>query len=190
MQLNWDAGVEVGAMARAVTSAAAGASAPTPGPVGELFAHVALLPMLRAGVYASHDISPEPGAPAREITEGGLSVRLLPPLLAAPWRTWAFAGVGYARAYAPSHRAEIASPGGAVVPGAGGGILDVPFGLGLAYRPRRPWEYFAELGGRAGAFFTGSLYSSTRAQCVCPSPPFAGKDSFALLLTVGVSFDQ
>lgn len=194
MQLNWDAGVEVGVMDRVVTGAEAGATAPSPGPVGELFAHVALLPMLRAGVYVSHDVSPESGVPAREITEGGLSLRFLPPLLSAPWRAWAFAGVGYARAYAPSHRAEIASPGAATmdvaVPGAGGGILDVPLGLGLAYRPHRPWEYFVELGGRAGAFFTGSLYSAAQPQCVCLSPPFRGKDSFALLLTVGVSFDQ
>ena len=195
MQVHWDVGAQVGVVQRFVTGAGPGASAPGPGPVGEVHAHVALVPMLRAGPYIAHDISPVSGMPAREMTEAGVSVRFMPPLLAAPWRGWMFVGLGYARSYSPSHHVNAISPAtmtptDVFVAGAGGGILDVPVGFGLGYRPRRPWELFAELGGRIGVAFTGSMYEKSQAQCVCAIAPYVGKDSFALSLSVGVSFDQ
>jgi hypothetical protein len=194
MQVHWDIGAEVGVMQRLVTDAGPGARSPGPGPVGEVHAHVALIPMLRAGPYLAHDISPVSGMPAREMTEAGLRVKFLPPLLSAPWRAWMFVGVGYARTYTPSHHVEVASPGtmfstDVFVAGAGGGILDVPVGFGLGYRPHRPWELFAELRGGIGVLFTGSMYSDTQPFCTCPVAPHGGKDSFALSLSVGVSFD-
>jgi hypothetical protein len=164
-----------------MTGAAPGAARSEPGPVGEARAHIAVIPMLRLGPYLAHDIAPLSGAPARQITEAGLRAKLSPPLLALPWRTWVFLGVGYDRAYEPSHHL---AGSGDFVPGAAGGSLETRLGLGLGYRIDRTWELFAELGGRIGLLFAGSMYDP--AGCAC-SQPYQGKDSFALSLSLGLS---
>jgi hypothetical protein len=167
-----------------MTGADPGAATPIPGPVGEIRAHVALVPMLRVGPYLAHEIALFSGAPAREITSAGLRAKLTPPLLALPWRTWALLGVGYARAYEPSH--TLTGPGDPMpfVPGEGGGSLDLRVGVGLGYRVEKTLELFMELAGQFGVFFTGSMYD--RDACSC-SEPFQGKDSFALSLSLGLS---
>jgi hypothetical protein len=180
-------------MQRFATGADPGGASPEPGAVGELHAHVAILPMLRLGPYVAHDIAPLTSGPAREITEGGLRAKLSPPLLGAPWQTWGFVGVGYARAYEPSHAlpTELGSPAITVAPrfapGQGGGLLEARLGLGLGLRLDRQWEAFLELGGRAGLLFVGSLYD--RGACGC-GEAYAGKDSFALSLSLGLSLNQ
>jgi hypothetical protein len=179
-QVHWDVGAQVGVMERVQTGAGAGAPSPTPGPVGEVHAHVALVPMVRVGPYLAHDISPVDGAPARQITEGGLRAKLAPPLFGGPWRGWGALGLGYARAYEPAHHVVVGAVDTAV--GASeGGIVDAPLALGLAYRvrgPGDPWEISAELGCRFGLAFVGAMYDA------------APRDSFALSLTVGVSLDE
>jgi len=169
MPVHWDAGVELGAAYRLTTGQSAGVPAPIPGPAGELHAHVALVPMVRVGGYLAFDVSPVPGFPVREIAEAGLRAKLSPPLLSGAWRDWLFVGVGYARAFAA---------------GEGGGFLDLPVGVGIGYRLRRPWELFAELEGRVGLAFAGPLYDKS-----APGP-YEGHDSFALSLCVGVSWDE
>ena len=166
-------------MQRFTTGATPGAPSPVPGPVGEVRVHVALLPMLRVGPYLAHEISPLTAGPAREITDAGLRAKLSPPLLALPWRSWLFLGVGYARAYEPSHEV-----GPVFVQGEAGGFLETRVGLGLGYRLDRRWEIFAELGGRIGLVFAGSMYDP--AGCGC-GEPYEGKDSFALSLSLGLS---
>ena len=166
-------------MQRFTTGAAPGAASPVPGPIGELRAHVALVPMLRLGPYLAHEIAPMTRGPAREITGAGLRAKLSPPLLALPWRSWLFVGVGYARAYEPSHLV-----GAAFIQGEGGGFLESHVGLGLGYRLDRRWELDAELGGRIGLVFAGSLYDAGGCGC---GEPYEGKDSFALSLSLGLS---
>jgi hypothetical protein len=166
-------------MQRFTTGASPGSASPVPGPVGELRAHVALIPMLRLGPYLGHEIAPLTAGPAREITDFGLRGKLSPPLLALPWKTWLFLGVGYARAYEPSHQV-----GGAFIQGEAGGFLEMRVGLGLGYRVDRRWELFAELGSRIGLVFAGSMYDP--AGCGC-GEPYEGKDSFALSLSLGLS---
>jgi hypothetical protein len=185
LHLHWDAGAQLGIMQRVTSGRGDGASQPWPGPVGELHAHLALIPMVRVGAYVAHDISPARGMTAREITAGGLRLKITPPLLPAPWRAWAFAGVGYARAYAPSHRTTAAPDG--FVPGEGGGFLDVPVGLGAGVRARGRWTVFVELGVRLGLAFTGTMYDAHR--CACGTA-FEGRDSFAAALAVGVSLEE
>ncbi|HTB73140.1 MAG TPA: hypothetical protein VK762_07840 [Polyangiaceae bacterium] len=177
-QVRWDAGADVGVMQRFVTGAAPGAPSPLPGPVGEVRAHVALVPMLRLGPYLSHEIAFQSAGPAREITAAGLRAKVTPPLLALPWRSWAFVGVGYARAYEPSH-----ALGGELAPGEAGGFLEMRLGVGVGYRTGRNWEVFAELGGRFGLVYAGSLYDPG---CGC-GETYEGKDSFALALSLGLS---
>src|SRR5580692_1726346 len=74
-QVHWDVGVELGVMDRLTTGRDLTASTPTPGPTGEVHAHVALVPMVRVGAYVAEDISPLPGLPPREITEAGLRAK-------------------------------------------------------------------------------------------------------------------
>ncbi|HEX8791351.1 MAG TPA: hypothetical protein VF765_10415 [Polyangiaceae bacterium] len=162
-QVNWDAGLEAGAMKRFTTSSQT--SQPGFGPAFELQGHVALIPMLRVGLYAAQDISPMPGWPARQFYEGGLHVKVTPPLLSSPWRTYLFTGFGAAYVHqAPRD----------------GTLLEVPAGLGLALKVRAPWEVFAELGGRVGVAFLGDVYGDG----------ITGKDSFAVSLSVGVSLSD
>jgi hypothetical protein len=160
------------------------------GPVFELDAHLALLPMVRAGIYVAHDIEPLSYGPARQFTEAGIRGKLSPPLIGGPWQTWIFAGVGYARVYAPSHT----GPDAAFIDGSGGGLVEFRAGLGLGVRLGRGWEPFLELGGRAAPLVLGGLYDRAVSLCAgggnCGGNDYAGKDSFALSLSVGLSLNQ
>ena len=159
-------------MQRIATGRDTGGASREPGPVAELHAHLAVMPMLRVGPYVEHDIGPLSGAPLRQFTEAGLRAKLSPPLLAAPWKTWGFIGLGYARAYEPSHLVERSQGSlSGYAPGQGGGLLEARIGVGLGYRLGRGWEAFLELDGRVGVIFSGSLYD--RSACVC-GEPYAG----------------
>jgi hypothetical protein len=185
--VHWDLGAEVGPIERFRTGLGPAAKTPGPGGQAEGFAHVALLPMVRVGAYVSHDFTPSPGAADRQTTEAGLHLKLTPPLLRAPWTAWVFAGAGYARVYAQS--TTRLNPGAAPTSlgGAGGGLFEVPLGVGLGVRAR-PWVIFAELGVRFGVATTGTLYDAAR--CPCAGPTYPGEDSFAVGLSLGVSLEQ
>lgn len=184
-------------MQRVATDRDPGAPSPEPGPVAELDAHMAVLPLLRIGPYLGYGFTPmSQGVPQRQDAAAGLRAKVTPPVLSLPWRTWAFAAVGYAATYERSHLVAIPSlpDNGASmlspragVPGQGGGSLEGRLGIGLGYRLSRPWDVFAELGARVGLVFFGSVYD--RGACGCDAP-FAGKDSFALSLTLGLSLNQ
>jgi hypothetical protein len=164
-QVNTDLGLSAGAMKRFTTGVPAGVSEPGFGPVVDLRGHLALLPMVRVGLYAAYDLSPVPNEPSRSFVTGGLHVKVTPPLLPAPWKAYLFTGFG--GGYAASSLAT-------------GGLLEVPLGLGLADRLSPSWELFLELGGRFGVATFGQMYEAAHAG-------FVGTDSFALSLTVGVS---
>jgi hypothetical protein len=153
--------------------------------------------MVRVGAYLAQDVAPVAGAGVRTYWEGGLRAKVTPPLLSAPWRAYAFAGLGYAYTYASSHRAV--PPGGAaevLFAGVSGGMLDLPVGLGLGARApgaMRAWVVFAELAGRFGVAFYGPMYAAGAPSAVAGAAgpaPFVGKDSFALSLSVGLSLEQ
>jgi hypothetical protein len=196
-QVKWDLAAEAGVVKRITTGGSSGASSPGVGPGFGVAGHVALVPMVRVGLYAAMDLAPAAGAGGGEIGqrnywEGGLQLRLVPPLLPAPWRTWAFAGVGFAYTYAQSY--ELAGPQGNVsVEGVSGGMLDVPLGLGLGYRLMAPWSLFVQAAAHIGAGFYGPMYAGapgvSGSNSAGISPAFAGHDSFALSLSLGVSFD-
>jgi hypothetical protein len=184
-QVHWDVGAEVGVMQRVTTDRDGGVPLPQAGPMGELHAHVALVPMLRVGPYLAYDISP--GAPDRQTLEAGLRAKLTPPLLARPWRAWTFLEFGYARSYLPSHALEPTPSNGAggEIGGVEGDFLDAALGIGVGVKVRGPWVLFAELAARTGFLFWGAMYD--RAPCGCLRDPYPGHDSFAASLSVGVS---
>jgi hypothetical protein len=170
------------------------------GPSLELHGHVALLPLLRVGAYLGHDIAPLPGdMSALQITSFGARAKATSPWPLDPWHIWMFAGFGYAGVYGPSYATHVAAPGGretdARFEGAGGGFLEVPFGVGVSYKLRRPWHLMAELSGRGGFGFRGSVFELPVGRTGTPQsgPTFyvvnPGVPSFGASLRLGITVD-
>jgi hypothetical protein len=89
----------------------------------------------------------------------------------------------------PSHPptgATAASYG--IVGGAEGGIFDALLGVGIGARVHGRWSVFAEVAGRIGLGFTGTMYD--RVQCLCLHDPYPGKDVFAASVGVGLSLED
>jgi hypothetical protein len=181
-QLRWDAAAEAGLSKRFTTGGAAGAPSPDFGPVVELQAHVALVPMVRLGLYLAEDLSPVPDR-LRSFSSGGLHVRFTPPLLAAPWRTWLFTGFGFAYGYDAGEHTS-------------GQLFEIPAGAGVGARVAKHAMVFAELGARFGLGFYGRMYEAAPAETAAgagsggASPAFLGHDAVALGLTVGLSLEE
>jgi hypothetical protein len=181
-QVHWDASAEAGLMKRFATGGDARAPEPGFGPSLELQGHVALVPMIRIGAYLASDLSPAGAEGPRFFWAGGLHVRVSPPLLAWPWRTWVFAGFGHA------YTRDLSA-------GLPGGLFDVPVGLGLGRKLTRRWMVFTELGARLGFAFDGPMYDPAAATILGlggppGSRPFVGRDVFALSLSMGLSLDE
>jgi hypothetical protein len=169
-QLRWDVGAQAGVTKRFTTGAAPGAPSPGLGPSFGLQGHVALVPMVRIGVYLEQDISPMSPLGPRTFWAAGLHLRVMPPLLGGGWRTWLFAGFGYAYTDWSSEAVS-------------GGIFDAPVGVGLG-RKIGSWLIFGELGTRFGFGFYGPMYAGQGGAAG------QGQDSFALSASVGLSLEQ
>ena len=152
-----------------------GAPAPEVGPSVEVQGHVALVPMVRLGAYLATDLTPVSTGGPRAFWEGGLHVRLPPPLAPWPWRSWLFSGFGYA----------YADDLGAHLPG---GMLAIPVGLGLGRKVSRRVLLFTELGAHFGFGFYGRMYD--RAAVEKLGGAYVGQDTFALSLSVGLSLEE
>lgn len=200
-QVHWDADAQIGLGKRFLTSAYA---QPSLGPAALVAAHVAIVPLLRVGPYVAFDVSPVGSESSRRFFSAGLRAKVQAPWATERFHGWAFAGAGYAGVYQPSEtRSLTVEPTGPLatgqptqspfdVGGAGGGFVEVPFGVGLGARLRRPWEIVFELGGRVGFAFGGSVYRGRDAvsptvgtQNLAP----VGKDTIGVFLTGGIGFD-
>ena len=202
-QVRGDATLSVGGVKRFASGAEDGAPTPGVGPIVGVNGHVALLPLVRIGAYASAELGPDGEAHARRIYAGGLRVKLMPPWPREEVRTWFFAGLGYAGVYAPSYTLAVADPGAGApvlaptdVAGAGGHFFEVPIGVGAEWRFRKPWALSLELTGRIGLGFSGTLYDGNgrpgieRGTSSPVSLATPGHDAFALGLTLGIGFDR
>jgi hypothetical protein len=202
-QVHWDAALSAGVAKRFLSEKPPGGGDAMFGPVLDLQGHVALLPLVRVGAYAHGEISPtESVAPARLLFSGGVHARIHSPWPHGAWRLWLGAGFGYAAAHAPGYTQTVTlppdplRPSGSVtvsVAPSGGGFFDVPVSIGVAWRPRKPFQLFAELGSRFGFAFSGSLYGENGGRATNdPTIVIAseGKDVFALFLTLGVAVDM
>jgi hypothetical protein len=203
-QLHWDASVQLGGMKRFLVQRAPGTDDVGIGPTGQITAHVALMPLVHAGIYVGHDISPLPDpASARNITFMGARGKVAIPM-SGDFGAYGFLGFGFA--FVTQQAFDFpgfpyVSAGGTItrqdahVESAGGSFFEVPFGVGATYKLRKPWELCAELGARVGFAHTGSVYDELRgAQVKAPGQvdqnlTSAGIDRFALGLTVGVMLD-
>ncbi|MBX3230435.1 MAG: hypothetical protein KIT84_03125 [Labilithrix sp.] len=162
-QVHWDASLEAGATKRFLTRRPAGVKDTLLGPSAQLASHVALLPLVHVGAYLGGDVSPQAGARTRFFGDGGLHLKGIIPFFPRGTRGWIFTGFGYA-GMGQGRR--------------GGGFFEVPFGFGASYKLRKPWELFAELGGKVGFAHWGSAYAGGNTI-----------DRLALGLSVGVMLD-
>jgi hypothetical protein len=202
-QVHWDASLSAGVAKRFLSDKPAGGGDAMFGPVLDLQAHLALLPLLRVGGYAHGEISDtQSAAPPRDMFAGGVHARVLSPWPHGVWRLWLGLGFGYAAVHAPGYTQTVtlppdplrpSGPTTATVASSGGGFFDVPLSVGVAWRPRKPWQLFAELGSRFGFAFSGTLYGenggrATNDPTIVIAPE--GKDVFALFLTLGAAVDM
>jgi len=182
-QVHWDAVAHVGILQRFPNDLEG-----RPGPTGMLAAHVAVLPLLRAGVYLTGDYAPVANAPERFLFSGGFRAKILSPWPSAPFRSWLYAGIGYALLNAPGVTLPTSPPAGTSV-ASQGSFAEVPVGIGFGYRLRRPWELQAELGTRFGFAFGGSYFDAAPATSGGSGRQTSTGESFGLSLTVGIAFD-
>jgi hypothetical protein len=197
-QLHGDFGVSAGPMRRVLGARAAGEPDAAFGLAVEGHAHLAIIPLLRAGVYVGHDSSPQGDRPGRSFWTFGARAKFTPPLPIASLRAWAYGGFGYALGYAPSYHTTVPLLGGsttnALVDGASGGFFEIPFGIGAGYKLLGPFWLTLEVGGRFVVGQNGQLYSDDgrTAQPANQPPTFFGNpgtDVFAASALLGLSFE-
>lgn len=132
-QLRWDAQIAGGALKRFTSGPVSTSVSPAAG----ASVHLAVLPLVRGGLYGSLDST---------FLAGGLRAKVLAPPL-GPFQTTGVrpffaAGVGYAAPYT-----------GPQAPAGPGGMVEVPLTLGATWPVRKPWGLTLELTGRLGAVF-------------------------------------
>jgi hypothetical protein len=199
-QLHWDASVHAGAYERFVVS---GLGTALPGPTAGMQGHIALFPFIRAGVYASWDMSPTNGrAPPREFFSFGAQGKVFSPWPSGDLRLFLTAGVGYAGVLAPGGYTVPLQPRNdpmvymATVDGSGGGFAEIPVGIGVSYRLRTPYLVYAEVLSRFGMGFWGTLYGEKGGRNAreptlgTQAIGMDGYDLFALGLVVGIGLDR
>jgi hypothetical protein len=176
-QIHADVDLEAGASLHVLSSRPPGTTLfPEPGPSLVLSGHLAILPLLRAGIYVLHDFSPLPGADLREFTSAGLSLRAFSPWPRDNLRVWLALGLGYAATEAPAYAAP-ATQASADVSSTKGGYFELPLGIGSSLRLSQSFDLVGEAGARVGFGFTGSMYS----------PMSPGNDVVAVFVVLGVA---
>jgi hypothetical protein len=186
-----------------------GSVGPTVGVEGD----VALLPLLRLGAYADYEYAYTSEVASPSIVSFGARLKVMVPGYRRNVHWWLFTGFGAAVLEAPGYSEAFAGADAntLVVPPASGYFFEVPLGVGMGWRVRKPWEVVAELQGRFGFGQGGSYFTSdssgnglTRpatAENVLPngtSIPSSlaspvqgtGADVFAVLLTIGIAVDE
>ncbi len=201
-QLRGDLGAYGGVSQRVISPATTGGA--LPGPLLGLEGHVALFPLLRIGAYVHGELSPTNNQVAsREMLAVGARIKVVPPWPRGDWRIWFALGVGYVGAYSPAYTQSltlqpidgVATTKHLAVESAGGGFVELPISVGVAYRKWKPFMLFAELTGRIGFAFSGSLYGSTGGRGAkddvgAPSAIASdGHDVFGVGLALGLGFD-
>ena len=177
-QLHWDAALEAALDKRFLTNRQSTSDASF-GPALRLSAHLALLPLIRAGLYTGYALSPQSDVPQqapltaresvlRHMVSGGFETRIFPPFGFTKVKPFVLLGFGYQRTFAP---------------GGSGGCLETPLGLGASYRLRKPFEIGALLTSRIGFGCHGDLY---RAESItgATGPTVTGQDRFGLSLGI------
>lgn len=171
-QLHMDFGAEAALDKRFLTSRGPGRGDASFGPALRLTGHLALLPLIRVGLYAGYALSPQDDE-LRHMLSGGTEARIFPPLGIPNFRPFVLVGFGYQRTFAY---------------GTSGGCLETPLGIGASYRVRKPFDVGAILGSRIGFACGGPLYTATSVTGATSSTA-AGQDRFGLSLGIMASLE-
>jgi hypothetical protein len=130
-----------------------------------LNADVALIPLVRVGVYGDFEYAytGEPKSPT--VLSFGARIKVGPPTPFHDTHFYGFVGVGYAELFAPGYLLPISgsntasgNPAFAAFARTTGGFVELPFGVGAAWRFRRPYELVVELSGRIGLASSGGYF--------------------------------
>jgi hypothetical protein len=196
----WDLGVDVGAMRRVLIQRPALANDAQVGPVFGLKGHVVVAAPLAIGAYVTHDISPVGGSsvPARQVTSGGLRLRLAPEWPTRLFRISFFAGIGVSAISQGQYRlGNLPSPSGHLesvdIAPSSGHFFEVPLGVTLAYSLPSNFKIYSEFSARYGFGFGGSFYNGRdgfAAGQPIANVEDAGSDVLALSLTLGVAYGR
>jgi hypothetical protein len=153
-QLHWDVAGEVGVEKRFLRARPPEGADAGFGPLARITGHVALLPLIRVGAYGAFSYSPVRTNGGRSFFGGGFEARLVPPLRLPDWHPYLFVGFGYTAVRVSAFDSALGK-----LPAAGGGCIDIPLGIGVTHRLRKPIEIGGVLGTRFSAACSGSAYS-------------------------------
>jgi len=211
-QVHWDANVQAGVSGRVFTNSASGGLPGSIGPVVGVAADVAVVPLLRLGLYGDFEYADTTEPAFSSVVSFGGRVKLMLPGYRNSVHWWLFTGVGGVIWNAPAYTVvgiDPNLPANAVstVTPASGYFAEIPLGVGMGWRVRRPWEVVAELQGRVGfdmngSYFTqggnfsnpddGSGLGTTRPTTSSSGSGniTTGNDIFAVLFTIGIGLDE
>ncbi len=174
-QLHADVEAEAGVAHRFATNGTGDRAGETRrfGPIVQVAGDLALLPLVRAGVWFAWDANNQGGANRDWVSTiaGGIRARGIVPVMLGPFRPSITTGVGWAVGY--GHR-----------DGRTGGSLEIPVAVNLAYKLRKPYELTFGLGTRISVYNTGERFEGTAAEQARGATP--GRDFLLPFLTVGI----
>jgi hypothetical protein len=208
-QTHWDANVHAGASGRVFSNGALPGSF---GPVVGFDADVAVIPLLRVGLYGDYEYTDTTEPKLSSVISFGARVKIMLPGYRSNIHWWLFTGIGAVIWEAPGFNFYDTSTGAGVttgVPAASGYFAEIPLGIGMGWRVHRPWEIIAELQGRVGFDWSGSYFTqcgytnpddggcdlgTTRPTSTAAGSSAAGlgtgNDVVAFLFTLGIGLDQ
>jgi hypothetical protein len=208
-QTRWDASLQAGGSGRIFSGNANVAGLPgSIGPIVGLTADVAIIPLLRVGLYGDYEYADtsEPKAPSA-ISFGG-RLKLMLPGYRGGVHWWLFTGIGGVVWEAPGYAQLAQNPSVTTGPSntvenvsaASGYFAEVPLGVGMGWRVHGSWELVAELQGRFGFAMNGSYFTddgtgngltrpATTSNGTAAYGEPTGTDVLAIQLTVGIGFE-
>lgn len=143
------------------------------GPIAQVSGDLAILPLVRAGVWFAWDANDQGGANRDWVSTvaGGVRARGIVPVMLGPFRPSVTTGVGWAVGY--GHR-----------DGRTGGSLEIPVAFNFAYKLRKPYELLFGLGTRISVYTTGDRFDGSAAERARGATP--SRDFLIPFLTVGI----
>ncbi len=214
-QVHWDANVHAGGIGRVFSNDVSGGVPGSIGPIVGVEGDVAIVLLLRLGVYGDYEYADTTEPSFSSVVSFGGRVKLMIPGYRRGVHWWLFSGFGAVLWNAPSYlianqttqNPDGSSSGITTVPAANGYFFEIPVGVGMGVRLRHPWELVVELQGRFEPDMNGSYFTQnggftdpdnsggigttrpTSGVAGAPSVP-TGNDVAAFLLTVGIGFDD
>jgi hypothetical protein len=203
---NFDLNVQTGVGRRFLASPSGGGGlAGSWDPILLVEADVALVPLLRLGVYLDEEIAIDGEPKAPFMTGFGGRFKFTPAgLNNEKFRFWVFVGLGFTGVVAPGYTQSLPyqTPNGengtttliaSNVQAVNGYFVEIPFGLGGSYKLRGNWSFVSELSGRATVDSGGEYFDPSGRPATAPNQVAAGNvigsESVAIFLTAGVGLD-